>query len=89
MTLFEFVSCTVFPAAELAVKGTPLSGGNPLRFAALACLILPSMVAGTAALAYVSYPVKARRPARGCASDPRSRACIAADPAADERPASR
>eukprot|EP00873_Tetraselmis_striata_P001134 jgi/Tetstr1/421398/TSEL_001165.t1 len=58
MTLFEFVSCTVFPAAELAFKRTPLGGGNPLRFAALACLILPSMVAGTAALAYVSYPIK-------------------------------
>lgn len=60
MTLFEFVSCTVFPAAELAFKRTPLGGGNPLRFAALACLILPSMVAGTAALAYVSYPIKVR-----------------------------
>jgi len=58
MTLFEFVSCTIFPAGEMALTRTGLSSGNPLQFGVLACLILPSMLMGTAALAYVSYPVK-------------------------------
>ena len=39
-----------------------MSGRNPLKYAVLAFLILPSMVMGTAAIHYVSYPIKVRCP---------------------------